>query len=310
MFFFNETEPDNYNVIKFIKPILDDLGLDSSRFTIINNNEELINHVGDSKINVYVNHPHILASAKEMIKVDYGYKADKKYLFMSYNRNLKAHRFFFLCLLKKHGLLGSIDWSWLRGDEMSKFTEIPDWFYQQIMTKEQFQKLDAEIDLLIKGGRKVSEFEMNLISDIKTDDFDYPNHYKLNPYQNSYIHIVNESYFEDKDAILLSEKSIIPLYFSQLPIYLASYNHLKYFRNHYDFDLFDDLINHDYDNEENNYTRMEMLLNEIKRLNQNKEDVIKFCKANQFRFNKNKKKVFYIVNTFNDSKFLNSLLNG
>jgi hypothetical protein len=300
--FFNETEPDNYDVIKYIRPILNELGLEEKRFTIINNNEELIKYKGDSSINVYVNHPHIFAGAKEMIKVEYEYKQDKKYLFMSYNRNLKAHRFFFLCLLKKHGLLDNTDWSWLRGDEMSKFIEIPDWFYQQIMNKEQYVELSNEITLMIKEGRKVSEYEHDIISNLKTDDFDYPNHYKLNPYRNSYIHIVNESYYEDKEAILLSEKSIIPLYFSQLPIYLASYNHLKYFREEYDFDLFDDLINHDYDNEPDNYLRMEKLLKEIKRLNDIKQDVIEFCKQNQNRFNQNKQRVIEIVKTFKDSK--------
>jgi hypothetical protein len=307
--FFNETEPDNYNVIKYIKPIIDSLGLDESRFTIINNNEELVNHVNGTNIKVYVNHPHIFASAKEMTKVDFEYKTDKKYLFMSYNRNLKAHRFFFLCLLQKQRLLDTIDWSWLRGDEMSKFIEIPDWFYQQLMTREQFVSLSNEVNTLIEKGRKISEYEIDLIRDIQTDNFDYPNHYKLNPYQNSYIHIVNESYYEDKEAILLSEKSIIPLYFSQLPIYLASYNHLKYFRSQYNFDLFDDLINHDYDKEPDNYLRMEKLLNEIIRLNHNKEDVIKYCKANQLRFNQNKKKIFDIVNSFEDSQNLKKILN-
>lgn len=305
--FFNETEPDNYDVIKYIRPILKEFNLDEKRFTIINNNEELIKYKQDSNINVYVNHPHIYAGAKEMIKVDYEYKQDKKYLFMSYNRNLKAHRFFFLCLLKKHRLLDNVDWSWLRGDEMSKFVEIPDWFYQQIMNREQFMGLSEEIGSLTKEGRKVSEYELDIISNIKTDDFDYPNHYKLNPYQNSYIHIVNESYYEDKEAILLSEKSIIPLYFSQLPVYLASHNHLKFFREQYNFDLFDDLINHDYDNEPDNYLRMEKLLKEVIRLNENKEDVIKFCKQNQHRFNQNKQRVIEIVETFKDSKNLKNI---
>ena len=305
--FFNETEPDNYDVIKYIRPILKEFNLDEKRFTIINNNEELINYKQDSNINVYVNHPHIYAGAKEMIKVDYEYKQDKKYLFMSYNRNLKAHRFFFLCLLKKQGILDNTDWSWLRGDEMSKFKEIPDWFYQQIMNREQFIGLSNEIGTLIKEGRKVSEYELDIISNIKTDDFDYPNHYKLNPYQNSYIHIVNESYYEDKEAILLSEKSIIPLYFSQLPVYLASHNHLKFFREEYNFDLFDDFINHDYDDEPDNYLRMEKLLKEVNRLNENKEDVIKFCKQNQHRFNQNKQRIIEIVETFKDSKNLKKI---
>ena len=308
--FFNETEPDNYDVVKYLKPILKNLELNEDRFTVINNNEELIKYKSDSKINVHVNHPHIYASAKEMIKVNYEYKKDKKYLFMSYNRNLKAHRFFFLCLLKKYNLLDNIDWSWLRGDEMSKFIEIPNWFYNQIMNDEQFKNLKNEIDFLIKNGRKISEYEYDIIKDLKTDFFDYPNHYVLNPYENSYVHIISESYYEDKDAVLLSEKSIIPLYFSQLPIFLASYKHLDYFRKKYSFDLFDDIINHDYDDEFDNYKRMEMVVKEIKRIDDNKNEIIKFCKESNHRFEKNKKLIYEIVNEFDDSKYFKNLFNG
>lgn len=307
--FFNETEPDNYDVIKYILPILNNLGLSEDRFRIIDNNEFLTEFSKGSKILTYVNHPHIFAGAKEMIKVDYDYSENRKYLFMSYNRNLKAHRFFFLCLLKKHNILDSVDWSWLRGDEMQKFVEIPDWFYDKIMTREDFASLSTEIDFIKSNGRKISEYELEIISNLKTDDFDYPNHYKLNPYKNSFIHIVNESFFEDKDVILLSEKSIIPLYFSQLPIYLASHNHLKFFRDKYDFDLFDDLINHDYDNEPDNYKRMIKLINEIERLNNKKKEVIEFCNNNKERFESNKRKVYEIVNQFDDAKNLKELFN-
>jgi len=307
--FFNETEPDNYDVVKYINPILIKHNFDPKRFTIISNNEELIKYKNDTSINVYVNHPHIFAGAKEMIKVEYDYNDNRKYLFMSYNRNLKAHRFFFLCLLKKHNILENIDWSWLRGDEMQKFFEIPDWFYNQIMNKEQFDGLSNEINYIKNNGRKISEYELDIISNLKTDDFDYPNHYKLNSYRNSYIHIVNESYYEDKEAILLSEKSIIPLYFAQLPIYLASQNHLKYFRKKYDFDLFDDFINHDYDDESNNYIRMTKLVNEISRLNNIKDEVIKFCNNSKDRFKRNKEKIIDIVNDFDDSKNYNKIFN-
>lgn len=306
--FFNETEPDNYDVIKHIREILRNLNINEDRLTVINNNEELINFKKDSKINVYVNHPHIYASAKEMIKVDYDFMFEKKYNFMSYNRNLKAHRFFFLCLLKKYNILENTDWSWLRGDEMSKFIRLPDWFYNKIMNEENLNDLKNEIEFLIKNGRKISEYEFNILENICTDNFDYPNHYKLNPYQNSYVHIVNESYYEDKDVILLSEKSIIPFYFSQIPIFLASQNHLKYLRERYEFDFFDDFINHDYDKEKNNYTRMIMLVNEIDRLNKNKKELINFYKNSKSRFEKNKKIINNIVNEFKDSKYIKSLI--
>ena len=54
---------------------------------------------------------------------------------------------------------------------------------------------------------------------------------------------------------------------------------------------------------------MEKLLKEVNRLNENKEDVIKFCKQNQHRFNQNKQRVIEIVETFKDSKNLKKIFN-
>ena len=144
---------------------------------------------------------------------------------------------------------------------------------------------------------------------LKTDDFNYPDHYKLNPYNNSYIQMINESYYEDEEAILLSEKSIIPFYFSQLPLFLASHHHVKFFREKYDFDLFDDIIDHSYDDEPNNFKRMQMILNEVKRLNENKQEIIDFCINNKDRFERNKNLINKIVIDFKDSQYIKKIIN-
>ena len=54
-------------------------------------------------------------------------------------------------------------------------------------------------------------------------------------------------------------------------------------------------------------SRMEKLLKEIKRLNNNKQNVIEFCKQNQNRFSQNKQRVIEIVKTFKDSKNLKNI---
>jgi hypothetical protein len=73
----------------------------------------------------------------------------------------------------------------------------------------------------------------------------------------------------------------------QLPIFIATHNHVKYLRKQFDFDMFDDLIDHSYDLENDDENRMILVLNEIKRLNDNKDLVIEFYKNNKDRFQKN-----------------------
>ena len=53
---------------------------------------------------------------------------------------------------------------------------------------------------------------------------------------------------------------------------MASTNHIKKMRDLYGFDFFDDVVNHDYDSEPNPKKRFEMIINEVVRLNNKKEE--------------------------------------
>ena len=72
--------------------------------------------------------------------------------------------------------------------------------------------------------------------------------------------------------------------------------------------MFDDLIDHSYDSEPDIKKRLMMVYNEIKRLNDNEENVIKFYSKNQYRFEKNREIICNIPNNDNDLKFLQSLM--
>ena len=113
---------------------------------------------------------------------------------------------------------------------------------------------------------------------------------KLTPecFTNCYINIITETWHEIKE-IHVSEKSYRAFYFMQLPIFVAAQNHVKYLKTRFGFDLFDDLIDHSYDSEPDSKKRMLLVLNEIKRLNDNKDLVIDFYKKNKSRFEKNLK---------------------
>ena len=69
-----------------------------------------------------------------------------------------------------------------------------------ISTASVFAVFPSEINFFKKIGRKISIYERELIEGVPTDKFNYPDNYKNNPYQYSYIQIVNESYYEHHDT--------------------------------------------------------------------------------------------------------------
>ena len=77
----------------------------------------------------------------------------------------------------------------------------------------------------------------------------------------------------------------------------------------YDFDFFDDVINHSYDNEPDQKKRFKMITEELKRLHENKETLIQFYSKNSQRFEDNKNKVIQIGKNKSDYLFIKNLLN-
>jgi hypothetical protein len=73
------------------------------------------------------------------------------------------------------------------------------------------------------------------------------------------------------------------------------------------FDFFDDVINHDYDNELNYKKRFNMIIDEVIRLNNKKDDIEYFFKHNKERFDNNRKIVVEMKKDKKDYNFYNSL---
>jgi hypothetical protein len=76
----------------------------------------------------------------------------------------------------------------------------------------------------------------------------------------------------------------------------------------YGFDMFDDLVNHSYDNEIDNGKRLFMVADEIKRLNENPQLIKDFYKNNEERFIKNRNIIYEILNDKRDYNFFQSLI--
>jgi hypothetical protein len=100
-------------------------------------------------------------------------------------------------------------------------------------------------------------------------------------FQNSYINIVTESHYHYREYdVHITEKSFKPFYFFQLPLFVASWQHIKMMREEYDLYFFDDLIDHSYDDEKDDAKRFHMILNEIQRLSNMPEEISLYYKSN------------------------------
>jgi hypothetical protein len=111
-------------------------------------------------------------------------------------------------------------------------------------------------------------------------NFDMVGYVTETSFQNAYINIVTETHFILGEGIHITEKSFKPFYYFQLPIFLALHNHVKTLKEEYGFYLFDDLINHSYDDERDDAKRFHMVVNEIKRLSNMREEISLYYKNN------------------------------
>jgi len=307
--FFNEMESDNGDCIPYLEGLLINEGYNPSQFYIVNSNQKLpqLKIKYNSKINVHVCNigSYVVSNQLQRDLINEN-NLIKEHLFMFYNRNVKAHRVAALCYLKKLNILNDIDWSWLRGNEfLEKYSDLNGWFHT-ILNENEVIQIKEEIEYLKSVGTKKSIHE-NYTVDFPPHGIDWDLMYKMNPYSHSYINIVGETNYFDNDVVLISEKCFTPLYFNQIPIVLASKNHLKYLKEKFNFDLFDDIVNHSYDDEHDNRKRFLMVIDEINRLNKNKNEIIEFYKKNIDRFESNRKKVIEISKNHDESLFFKLL---
>jgi hypothetical protein len=244
---------------------------------------------------------------------DYQFKGDKENLFMCHNRMLKPHRFSMLCMLKKYGLLDETDWSLLKGHQIKNVIDsegnIPYYIVGNVLYDEEIQNLKEEIQYFANIDVKKSKYEQDYDVDNGEWGFDWNKTFEMNHHSNSYINIVGESQFNFKDVVHITEKSIIPFHYSQFPIIVATKDHMKYMRQNFGFDYFDDLINYDFDSEPDDKKRFQMVFEEIKRLHSIKDEVISYYKTCRNKFRRNKELVLDMTKDKTDQIFFKGLIN-
>ncbi len=314
LIFFSHHESDNENGFA----VLNNIGVSPKQIYVVNNNYKLNHYVINykSEINVYSIMYLPIVVALSLEKNDIPFDAyEKNKFFMCFNRGPKIHRCSLLIYMLKNKLLDDTNWSFI--PLYSKKCQNSN--YLSLFEDSELETLHDEIEYIDNLKIKISDTEVN---DLEFDDNNeitiinpiyinrlYPPDIPHN-YKNAYINIVTESQFIDLGNVIhITEKSFKPFFYYQFPIILATHHHIKSLKEKYDFDFFDDVINHSYDNEPDQKKRFKMITEELKRLHENKETLIQFYSKNSQRFEDNKNKVIQIGKNKSDYLFIKNLLN-
>lgn len=315
--FLTEHEPDcEESFIKILNFVRDN-EIDEKQIYIVNNNYKLFeyNEKHQAKINVHTIRfvPH--SSTKVLEKVggcNFEPIKEGKF-FQLFNKSPKIHRYGLLCFLKKYNLLDEINWSLVPGYDCKPMES----YYYPLFSKEDRDMLEEEMIYFNNLHFKKSDYEIEKdwfqeFSEVNNKDFPIWMHTPEYPknYENTYINIITESMFLDSNNnIHISEKSFKPFYYYQMPIILSTHNHIKMIKEKYKLDFYDDILDHSYDEEPNQRKRLDMFVDEIKRINDNKQTIIDFYKQNKQRILDNKQRIINILKVVNDDYlFFESLI--
>lgn len=314
--FLTEHECDMGYVIQFADYLLKMIGIPTDQVFIVNGNQLLPQLKKDinSKINVHVSNRLQLVITRNMVNFcdGYNFKIKKEKTFMCYNRNLTMHRLGILTALKHHNLLDETDWSFLRGNRLEPMKlengDIDFNILKSVFDDDLINETKNSLNFFKNIDVKKSEFEDYDI-DMPNGGQDWNIMFEKNPYKHSYVNIVNESQFEKDNLIHITEKTLIPFYYSQFPLIVATHHHIKKTKELYGFDFFEDFFDLSYDNEPNPQKRMRMIIDEILRVNASKNQLMGFYQASKKRFKYNKDIVTSLYDDKTDYNFFQSLIN-
>ena len=199
------------------------------------------------------------------------------YTFVSLNRNYRHPRAILLSLLfglgiHKHGMI-----SCMFKDSITNLTKEIKWPF----TTEQKK-------ILTNGFRKFKNSNLLISDDIEIyqkDNNDNCSNFQnklANYYRQTFVEIVNETSYTEK-AFNLTEKTLNSIYGCNFPIILSSKGTVSFLRN-MGLDLFDDIINHDYDSIEDPIDRMFAALRDNQELLTNNTRTKLLWQENKNRF--------------------------
>lgn len=306
LIYISDNESGSTDSITWFESWLTDKGVDLSKVILINNNR-WIDKIpsNENKIEITSFERIVWEGVKCLVNNnDPNFDNDsKKKIFQCYNRAINSYRTCVICDLIKNDLIDEVDWSHLRRPDW--LDAVPDKVgltKYQIITGNTFKSIEDTYNNLVDTCPKKSEFESHYEFEDENGVIDYNIYYNENPYKFSYINIVNESKFDEYDNyhMHVTEKTLLPFYYFQFPLFFANWNHVKFVEDNYGLDMFRDFINHDYDSEKDFQKRYKMLFNEINRLYKMKNEISKFYVKNRERFESNHEKIRELVKLKNN----------
>lgn len=223
---------------------------------------------------------------------------DKKFIFLCQNRQPHYHRLLLLAYLKNLNLIDNDITNWSLTMEHSEYMQNTQNSPNIVSLKDFKNYLDLNDKNLVNdykimcNTKKLCFYEEGVSWEDTTHTYNHTDptdtfKSELN-FQNAYIQIITESHYHYRETdVHITEKSFKPFYFFQLPLFLAEWKHVKMMREEYGLDFFDDLIDHSYDDEIDDAKRMNMVINEIKRLSNMRKEISEFYKNNVDRLIKN-----------------------
>ena len=282
---------DEENFIK-LNEFIDRHHIDGTKIHLINNNS-LLNFYKlkyNSNINVLSTKYLPIFYSKLLNKHKIEFSINREFLFMCHNKRMKSHRIAVLAFLKKTNIINDVDWSFIFDSESNVDYNLS-------------PTLKEEIEIILKNGNVKSKYEIDHVFKFG----DLGDYICEDTFRNAYLNITTETNFITED-VHITEKSFKPFFFYQIPIFLSSAFHVKNLKEIYGFDLFEDVINHDYDNETNFKKRFSLVCDEINRIYNNRDEIKKFIINNKERFLKNNEIVSNIINDKTDYNYFESLM--
>ena len=306
--FCREHEPECKFGVERLYDSIKKLGLDESKFHIINNNVNTKSQINNLSSNINSHKLNFIeySSTEVLTNIQNKFTYEREYLFMCRNKKPKFHRLCALLYLYDSSVLQNTNWSFIPNDEMNRNSYI---HYLKIFDKEELNRKIKSADF-INSIFKYDVYENPNWFD-GNGDFQHQNDFnpifqipeEVKSFRNAYINIVTESNFENIENIVHpTEKSFRPFYHNQIPIFLSTPHHVKYLKEKYNFDMFDDLIDNSYDDIIDDQLRFFKVMQEIEKLNQKgKSFIYRYFRKNKDRFENNQK---ILLEKFKENRIL------
>jgi len=181
---------------------------------------------------------------------------------MSFNGSTRVSRILFLSHLLKNNLIDDIECSFLFYDHNDD-TKLNEEVYINIVNGLYEQK-----HISLNEQKSLINYTQNLPKTY--DNFKLSDRTVIQDSYSPVFNVITENtygYFccdDIKDSNTYTEKTLKPFMMEQIPIFIAQPKHVELLRT-IGYDVFDDVIDHSYDNEYDEGTRMELIIKEIKK---------------------------------------------